>query len=157
MTSNKRPLVSSNSARGNDRNTNTYEGKTIVKNSISLPANTSKNPTIYALALDCLRSGSDFWEALGRGRNEPTLHLQFAPPPATLTQRLTARLRLELAREHITMTALSKMSGISYRKVRGALRDKRPLFAGELSDMADALGLDLPEMFRDARPGRDEN
>ena len=49
------------------------------------------------------------------------------------------------------MTALSKMSGVSYRKVRGALQDKRPLFAGELSDMADALGLDLPEMFLEAR------
>ena len=122
-----------------------------MKNVISLPANTSKNPTIYSLALDCLRSGSDFWEALGRGRNEPTLHLQFAPPPATLTQRLTARLRLECAREHISMATLSKMSGVSYRKVRGALQDKRPLFAGELSDMADALGLDLPEIFRDAR------
>ena len=39
-----------------------------MKDVTSVPANTSKNPTIYALALDCLRSGQNFWEALGRGR-----------------------------------------------------------------------------------------
>ena len=67
MTAKKTPLASSNSARGNDRNTNNYEGETTMKDNISVPANTSKNPTIYALALDCLRSGQNFWEVLGRG------------------------------------------------------------------------------------------
>ena len=147
MTAKKKPLASSNSARGNDRNTNNHEGETTLKDITSVPANTSKNPTIYALALDCLRSGRDFWEVLGRGRNEPTLHLEFAPRPDTLALRLTARVRLECAREHITVTALAKMSGVSYRKVRKTLQDKRPLFTGELSDMADALGLDLVEIF----------
>ena len=44
------------------------EGTEPVKSYLSLPANTSKNPTIYALALDCLKSGENFWEVLGRGR-----------------------------------------------------------------------------------------
>ena len=68
MTAKKRPLASSNSARGNDRNTNNHEGETTLNDVTSVPANASKNPTIYALALDCLRSGQNFWEALGRGR-----------------------------------------------------------------------------------------
>ena len=68
MTAKKKPLASSNSARGDDRNTNTYEGEPTMKDIISVPANTSKNPTIYALALHCLRSGENFWDVLGRDR-----------------------------------------------------------------------------------------
>ena len=70
MTAKKRPLASSNSARGNDRNTNNHEGETTLKDVTSVTANTSKNPTIYALALDCMRSGENFWDVLGRGRQE---------------------------------------------------------------------------------------
>ena len=46
-----------------------------MKASTSVPVNTSKNPTIYALAVDCLESGRNFWDAIGEGRNEPV-----APP-----------------------------------------------------------------------------
>ena len=43
------------------------EGNEPMKSTSIVPANTSKNPTIYALALDCLRSGENFWDVLGRG------------------------------------------------------------------------------------------
>lgn len=41
MTATKKPLASSNSARGNDRNTNNQEGETTMKDAISLPVSPS--------------------------------------------------------------------------------------------------------------------
>ena len=82
--------------------------------------------------------------------NRPTLLRQCADSPPTLSQQITANIRGECAREQISMTALAAISGLSYHKVRSTLQDKRPLFVGELCDMADALGLNLSDVVGDA-------
>lgn len=82
--------------------------------------------------------------------NKPTLLRQCTDRPPTLSRQITALIRVECAREQISMTALAAISGLSYHKVRSTLHDKRPLFVGELCDMAHALGLVLSDVVGDA-------
>ena len=68
MVAKKRPAGALTPTGQQARTQLSSEGTEPMKDVTSVPANTSKNPTIYALALDCLRSGQNFWEVLGRGR-----------------------------------------------------------------------------------------
>ena len=83
--------------------------------------------------------------------NKPTLLRQCADRPPTLSRQITALIRVECAREQISMTALAAISGLSYHKVRNTLHNKRPLFVGDLADMTDSLGLNLADLVCTAR------
>jgi hypothetical protein len=89
--------------------------------------------------------------------NRPTLLRQCADRPPTLSQQIIALIRGECGREQISMTALAAISGLSYHKVRNTLRDKRPLFVGDLAYMTDSLGLDIADLCRIASENTSAN
>ncbi len=68
-------------------------------------------------------------------------------------QRLAAILRGEIQRQGVSIRSLEQKMGVGNSVYQKVLGGKISMTLGHLLQMADALGLDWPDLFRMAYPG----
>ncbi len=71
--------------------------------------------------------------------------------PDSLTLRVAAEVRAEMARQHMTQTRLAEVMGISQPQVGQRLKGQIAFDTDELERIADALGVPVVPLFA-ARP-----
>ena len=68
------------------------------------------------------------------------------PSPSPLARAFSARVRMVMARDHVTMQSLAEKAGISRTYLGKRLRDDMPFTLNDVEAISKALGMELPKL-----------
>lgn len=68
------------------------------------------------------------------------------PSPSPLARAFSARVRMVMARDYVTMQALAEKAGISRTYLGKRLRDEMPFTLNDVEAISKALGMELPKL-----------